>query len=432
MMARLFCLAIALCLVVPLPAAAQSAIVIADLRAEVDFPNAITFHAHIEAPGPLQSVVLEYGVDRQTCGTVVAKAFPAVPTTTPADISWTWKMLRSGSEPPGATVWYRWRVTDAAGQEQVSATERVTWLDDDHPWRSVSSEKLVLHWYQGSQSFADDLLAAADTALADLATSTGVATSEPIHLYIYGSTNDMREAILYEPGWTGGLAFPDYNSVIIGIGPSDLEWGRSTEAHELTHVLVGHLTFSCLGSVPTWLNEGIAVYAEGGLSAAAEKALQTAIADDQLITVRSLNGQFAEHPGKADLSYAQSYSLVHFLIGAYGNEKLLGLFAALRDGHTIEQGLQSVYAFGLDELETRWRAEIGAAPRSIAAATPTAPPTAVPTYQPLAGVSGGVVAAVPAASGSATSLFWLLPAGIGGLGATILAAGLFLKLRRNA
>ena len=74
----------------------------------------------------------------------------------------------------------------------------------------------------------------------------------------------MRDAVLYEPGWTGGLAYPDHNIVIIGITPDQMDWGKRTQAHELTHVLVGQLTFSCLGDMPTWLNEGLAMYGEGG------------------------------------------------------------------------------------------------------------------------------------------------------------------------
>ena len=74
----------------------------------------------------------------------------------------------------------------------------------------------------------------------------------------------MRDAVLYEPGWTGGLAYADHNIVIIGISPDQMDWGKRTQAHEFTHVLVGQLTFSCLSDIPTWLQEGLAVYGEGG------------------------------------------------------------------------------------------------------------------------------------------------------------------------
>jgi hypothetical protein len=256
---------------------------------------------------------------------------------------------------------------------------------------------LTLHWYDGSRDFAEDLVDTANAALKQLEQTTGVTPQAPIDLYIYANNDDMREAILYEPGWTGGQAFPDYNSVIIGISPGQAEWGRRTEAHELTHVLVGHLAFSCIGSVPTWLNEGIAVYGEGGPQPEAQQQLDAAIANDTLLSANVLSGQFSERRDAADLSYGQSYSLVTFLIKTYGRDKLLLLFGALRDGMTIEGSLQKVYGFGLDAMEQRWRAAIGAKARvgSAQAPTPTARPTPVPTYPPINAAPSSAEASVP-------------------------------------
>jgi Peptidase MA superfamily len=385
---RSFLLSIALmliCLALPAPAGAQRQIEIADDGARIEFPDRIIFSVSITSDAPIARVVLEYGVVRLTCGEVVAKAFPDVTSGTSADVSWTWEMRQSGSEPPGTTIWYRWRVTDANGAQQVSDEQRVIWLDDAHPWRSARDGNLTLHWYGGSQTFAHDLLTSAVSSLDRLGRETGVTPESPIDLYIYASTDDMREAVLYEPGWTGGQAFPEHDIVIIGITPQQLEWGKRTEAHELTHVLVGHLTFSCLGSVPTWLNEGIAVYGEGGLEPSMRAQLQNAVANDSLIAVRALSGGFSEHPDRADLSYGESYSLVNYLVGAFGQKQIVALFGELRVGQTIEDGLEHVYGFGLDGLEDRWRESIGARPRGAQGAAPTATvlPTLVPTYRPI-------------------------------------------------
>ena len=87
-------------------------------------------------------------------------------------------------------------------------------------------------------------------------------------------------------------------------------------------MLVGHQTFSCLGDVPTWLNEGLAVYSEGELDPASQRQLEDAIRDDTLLTVRSLSSGFSEVADKANLSYSQSYSITKFLIETYGQEKM--------------------------------------------------------------------------------------------------------------
>ncbi|HYF62946.1 MAG TPA: hypothetical protein VD886_09055, partial [Herpetosiphonaceae bacterium] len=92
-------IALVLLLARPGPTQAQAAITISDLATALDFPEKITFRARIDSGTPIQSLVLEYGVDKQSCGTVVAKAFPEVPESLPADVEWTWEMLQSGAEP---------------------------------------------------------------------------------------------------------------------------------------------------------------------------------------------------------------------------------------------------------------------------------------------------------------------------------------------
>ncbi len=370
----------------PSSASAAHATGVTDDQPTLNFPDSITFHATLESSAPITSITLEYGTDQLTCGTVLAKAFPQFTSNTTVDTQWTWEMKQSGSLPPGATLWWRWRYTDGNGAESVSDKKTITWLDSTHDWQTVTSGLINLHWYSGDQAFAQDLLNAAVAGLELLKNDAGLQADQPINLYIYANTADMQDAILYEPSWTGGMAFPEHNIVIIGISQQDLEWGRSTITHELTHVLVGHFTFSCLGDVPTWLNEGLAVYSEGGLDASSKNQLDQAISSDQLLSVRSLSGAFSEVPSKAYLSYSESYSIVNFLIKTYGQDKMNSLLIALRDGATVDDALQSVYGFDIEGLEDAWRASIGAAPRP-ASVNPTAQPTPtfVPTYVPFAG-----------------------------------------------
>lgn len=352
-----------------------------------NFPETATFSATITADTEIVSVILEYGNKQQTCGEVIAKAFPEFTPGKTVTPQWTWEMRQSGSLPPGAQLWWRWHVIDASGNETVSETNTATWLDDMHHWSTITEGNINFHWYSGDNTFARDLLTAAQNGLVFNETQSGLTAAEPIDLYIYANTNDMQDAMLYEPSWTGGRAYPDQNIVVIGISPNELEWGRDTIVHELTHVLVGHLTFSCLGGVPTWLNEGLAVYSEGELDSYSQDQLDDAIKDDTLLTLRSLSVGFSEVPDKAYLSYSQSYSVVKFLIETYGQDKMTSLLTLLRDGITIDNALQQVYGFNIEGLEAGWRQAIGASPSTVSA-QPTAQPT--PTFVPtIVPVSGG-------------------------------------------
>ncbi|HEX5808050.1 MAG TPA: peptidase MA family metallohydrolase [Anaerolineales bacterium] len=358
----------------------------------MNFPESVTFRATLTSDVDITSVVLEYGNEQQTCGEVIAKAFPQFTADKAVQVDWTWEMRQSGSLPPGAQLWWRWRFTDASGKETVSEPQTATWLDDRHNWQTMPNGDFIrLHWYKGDQSFASDLAKAAESGLQFNETQSGLKADAPIDIYVYASTSDLQEAILYEPSWTGGQAFPEQNIVILGISQSDLDWGRNAIVHELTHVLVGHLTFSCLGDVPTWLNEGLAVYSEGGLDPASQRQLDEAIRSDTLLTVRSLSSGFSEVPDKAYLSYSQSYSITKFLIEAYGQDKMTALLSSLREGMTTDEALVQTYGFGVEGLEDAWRQSISASP-SLHEGEPTAQPT--PTFVPTIVPVGGVASAL--------------------------------------
>ena len=366
------------------PVHAQVGIQLVSDTISLSFPDSATFQAEFKAGANITSVVLEYGVDQLTCGTVVAKAFPQVNPGVDVQVKWTWEMRQSGSLPPGSLLWWRWQVQDANGVQFTSPKQTVIWLDNIHSWQVISGGSINLHYYDGGQAFGQALHDAAATALVRLTQDVGLGTDKPVDIYIYANTTDLKDAILYEPAWIGGQAFPENNIVIIGVSTEQLDWGKSTEAHELTHVLVGHLTFSCLGFIPTWLNEGLAMYGEGGPESARVAQFDQAKAANQLPSLDSLAGGFSEESDRANLSYTESYSVVNFLIQTYGRDKMTTLLIALRDGATIDAALQSAYILDTNGLEDAWRTSIGASPR-IGTLNPTPIPTAtqVPTFVPV-------------------------------------------------
>jgi hypothetical protein len=360
---------------------------VTDDRVAFDFPNTATFSATLTADSDITSVTLEYGNVQQTCGEVVAKAYPDFTAGKTVQVKWTWDMRQSGSLPPGASIWWRWLYTDTTGKQLIGEMKTATWLDDVHDWQTISSGDLRLHWYRNDKSFAQTMLDAGVEGLRRNKEQAGLTTDAPVDLYVYPNYDDMKDAILYEPSWTGGMAFPEYNIFIMGISESDSTWDQNTVIHELTHILIGHFTFSCIGSVPTWLNEGLAMFSEGKLDSNAQAQLDQAISSDTLITVRSLNGGFSELSDKANLSYSQSQSIVSFLITTYGQKKLTQLLAALRDAKPIDDSLLEVYGFDTDGLEDAWRQSVGAAPRAVSAQPTSQPtPTYVPTYVPVSGI----------------------------------------------
>ena len=97
------------------PVHAQSDIQVIRDAASLTFPDSLLFSAEFQGGANITSVVLEYGVNQLTCGTVDARAFPQVTPGTDVKVTWTWQMLESGSLATGTTVWWHWQVTDSSG-----------------------------------------------------------------------------------------------------------------------------------------------------------------------------------------------------------------------------------------------------------------------------------------------------------------------------
>ena len=119
---------------------------------------------------------------------------------------------------------------------------------------------------------------------------------------------------------------------------------------------MGRFSFSCVGgTILTWLNEGLAVFGEGELSADFAEALDGAIRDERLSPVRSLNGAFPAGEEEAVIAYAQSYSLVSYLLNEFGQDMIQQLALTLAQGRGYDEALEEVYGFNEDELEVAWR-----------------------------------------------------------------------------
>jgi len=329
-------------------------------KASLLFPSQITFSVELAGAATIKAVTLEYSVDQLACGTVKARALPTFRPAQNVKAAWAWKMQDSGSLPPGAQIRWQWRVTDANGDQLLTEPRVVTWLDDVHAWQTLTSQKVNLHWYRGNEAFARRMLGAAQAGLATVSQKLGLQPDRPIDLYLYADGDEMRQAVFYEPDWMGGVAYPKNNIAIIGIAPADEAWGKRAIAHEITHILVDKFGFSCLGSRPTWLDEGLAVLIEGGPTRAEQEQFQAALRDDDLIALSGLDASFSKDDYTVSLAYTESYSVVNFLVTRYGREKLLNMISLLREGAATQPALQAVY--GLDEvaLENAWLAQLGA------------------------------------------------------------------------
>ncbi|GAI90644.1 unnamed protein product, partial [marine sediment metagenome] len=250
---------------------------------------------------------------------------------------------------------YWWTITDAKGNEYITTREQLPFDDDRYSWHSLTEGNITLYWYEGDDSFAGELMLAAQQALARLNDETGAYLEKPAKIYIYASSGDLLEAMIFPQEWTGGVAYTHLGTIAIGIAQNNIEWGKRALVHELAHLVTHQMIFNPYNYIPNWLNEGLSMYAEGQLQDAYYDYLEQAVATGTLISVRTLSSPFSAYAARSYLSYAQSYSLVNFLINSYGQDKMFELLSIFKEGSTYDGALMSVYGFDMDGLDDRWR-----------------------------------------------------------------------------
>lgn len=338
---------------------AQEAINVVDQSVATSFRDHLTFRLNAESSSEIVEVTLFYQVVGQvatsrnsaefTPGTSVEAEF-VIDQTNPANYL-----------PPGTEMEYWWEVVDAEGNELETERETLLYLDDRYDWQTLENERLTLYWYEGGDEFGQALFDRANLALDTLETDVGVTIENPIKIFIYANHSDLLGAISTSAQeWTGGQAFTRYGVVLIGIAPTQLEWGLNAMTHEMTHLVIHQATENPFGDLPRWLDEGIAVYNENQdeLDDDFRPIFERAVQNDELMTLRSLSSPFPADPLEANLAYGQSGAMVKFMIDHYGSDKMSELLTIFSEGALYDEALEQALGIDTDGLDNEFRASL--------------------------------------------------------------------------
>jgi hypothetical protein len=329
---------------------------------KVDFPASIEFKIVAESDAEITDMTLQYRMDKVGLLPVTSVVFPAFVAGEKTSAEWKWDMTQTGGLPPGADLSYWWSLEDASGHKADTPVKALSFDDGRHEWKEAQSSSFNLYWYKGDSHFAQQLVTAGEKALSRLEDDIGAKPERTIEVYVYGSTKALQGSLIFPQEWTGGLAYTEYGIVALGVSTEQLGWGEGAMAHEMAHLVVHQVTMNGYGIVlPSWLDEGLAMYAEGELSSDFASALSSAAKRGRLDSVQSLSSSFPAQTAAATLAYAESYSLVEYLLDHKGGrENMLDLLGATRNGSGYEEALQDVYGLSISQLDSQWRQSLTA------------------------------------------------------------------------
>ena len=378
-LARAVAIALILILVAHLPATparAESAIQVISRQQSYVFSESLKFTIEAKCDKPIVEAILFYGLEGSR---LARRIYPRFTSGTQVRIEHT-EALESGQFAPGVKIitWWRLRAEDGSILETEPAT--FEYSDDKQSWRTLSGQQADLLWYGSDEAKAKELLSRADEAIGRLQKEMGVSLERRVRIYVYNNERDMSRALSRRStGYdqlvtTLGVSVGENTLLLLGSHRD----APLTIAHELSHIVVKLATENPYTDLPRWLDEGLAMYAEGKLPADNQHALEQGIKENNLLSIRSMTS-YSGQASQVDLFYGEAYSVVAFMLKEYGSTKMQELLKVFAEGTLQEDALQRVYGFGLVELDNRWRTSLGLGPRQ--SATGEAPRSVSPTAE---------------------------------------------------
>ncbi len=371
---------------------AQTPIVILSSTHENRFPQGLVFRISAQSTSPIENITLSYQIEDADTTALARLSFqPASQVAAEYRLNPNLIYLA-----PDTGLSYHWIIEDRAGNRLESPATALTYTDTRFPWQRLTQGGVTLYWYGTAPAQA--LLQVATQGLERVSSQIGITYKHPQKIFLYQSKADMEPALpqrsetYSQETVTLGIRLSPQVLLVL-LGQEDV---ATTIAHELTHQVVHQAIEGSYSGIPAWLDEGLAMYAEGELPPSYQAALDRGIRGNNLISVRSLSSP-AGDPGQVNLFYAESFSVVKYLVESSGRGKIVELLGVFKEGSGYDSALKRVYGFDMDELDHRWREYMGAPPAPTPQPiTPTQPQAAQKKPVPVPLIALGAVGWVAA------------------------------------
>lgn len=156
------------------------------------------------------------------------------------------------------------------------------------------------------------------------------------------------------PAWADGLFDPVLGRIQIPTqgALTDREWLTRVLRHEFVHALLHHQQGANSGSIPTWLNEGLAIQLSGDSWRELDRALDK---DVELVPLTALEGSWEKlSPHAAMIAYVEASSATHYLLDRFGMHKMHEVLGHLKARQTLSMAMQDKLLLSYDSFQQQW------------------------------------------------------------------------------
>lgn len=202
---------------------------------------------------------------------------------------------------------------------------------------------------QGAWSAVLEIL---EEAYREIGQKFGHFPSKPIVVVLH--TRDSFQGATGSPAWADGLFDPTLGRIQLPTqgATTDTKWLTSVLRHEYVHALLHDQLGMSSGSLPTWLNEGLAMQLAGDSWPDLDEALHGNVT---LIPLTYLEGPWGALPADAaTLAYLEANSATHYLIERWGMTQVDGLLKAFKTRTSAATAIQTTLFVSYEQFHHQW------------------------------------------------------------------------------
>lgn len=229
-------------------------------------------------------------------------------------------------------------------------------------WKEIKKKHFIIY-YVNDREFAQRVGSKAEGYYTKIGKDLGFTRRDNFWLwdnrakiYIYSSRESFIKAS-GAPVWAAGKANPKQR--LIATYQGSKRFIDSVLPHEMTHLIFMEF-IGFKKSIPLWLNEGVAQWEDFSRRDDVLSFVKVIFTKGRLIPLAqlvNLDVRKVDDAGIALVFYAQSVSVVDFMITKYGADRFRKFCGQLRDEKSVDEALQFTYpkeVSTIESLEKSW------------------------------------------------------------------------------
>jgi hypothetical protein len=238
---------------------------------------------------------------------------------------------------------------------------------DDVAWKQLKGDFVVVKYrLEVPVDFAQNVLRHADDDFRRIAQWFKIVqfqdwrNQQRISIEIYRDDQDyMANGGGYV--WAHGQALAMQR--LIKTFPQEAGFFDTVLPHELSHIIIRYVT-GFNADLPLWFDEGIAMYHEQAQRYGADLIVKKAMVKNQVIAIEQMVEVVLgadSSPDQIELFYAQSASIVKYLINEFGQQKFSMLIKLLKESISFQDAVSKIYIrFNtIKQLHQAWINKLG-------------------------------------------------------------------------